>query len=100
MTPRKEEPVFEKIEQPTNKPFIDWDKTPEIEGKIENIREIKSDYGAQEVCDIGDWTVNISAALKSLPRYEGEYLKIKYLGMQENKKGTRTFRAFEIYRRK
>jgi hypothetical protein len=89
---------FEKIES-QNKPFVDWDKTKEVEGIVLNIREIKSDFGTQEICDVGDFSVNITAALRALPRYEGEYLKIVYLGMQESKKG-RQFKAFDIFRRK
>lgn len=92
-------PEFEKIETISNKPFVDWDKTPEIEGVVSNVREIKSDYGTQEVCDVGEWAVNISAALRALPRFENEYLKIRYTGMQESKKG-RKFKSFDIFRRK
>jgi hypothetical protein len=96
----KKEETFEKIEIASNKPFVDWDKTPEIEGLVSNHRELKGDYGTQEIIDVGDWSVNILSALKGLPRFENEYLKIKYLGMQDNKKGTRKFKAFEIFRRK
>jgi len=98
MTTKKEE-VFEKIETMSNKPFVDWDKTPEIEGVVSNIREISGEVGTQEVCDVGDWAVNISAALRSLPRFEGEYLRVRYTGMQESKKG-RKFKSFDIFRRK
>jgi len=89
---------FEKVES-QNKPFVDWDQTKEIEGVVSNVREMKGDYGTQEICDVGDFSVNITAALSGVPRLKGEYLKIVYLGMQESKKG-RQFKAFDIFRRK
>lgn len=94
----KTEPTFEKIETSIN-PFVNWNETKEIEGIVSNVREIDGEFGPQEICDVGKFSVNITTALRSLPRYEGEYIKIVYLGMCESKKG-RSFKAFDIFRRK
>jgi len=90
---------FEIVQTSELKPFVDWTKTPIIEGKVGNFREIDGEYGMQDVCDVGDYSVGIVTTLKSLSKYEGEYLRIKYEGMKASKDG-RQFKAFVILRRK
>jgi hypothetical protein len=90
---------FEIVQTSELKPFVDWSKTPIIEGKVGNFREIDGEYGMQDVCDVGDYSVGIVTTLKSLSKYEGDYLRIKYEGMKASKDG-RQFKAFVILRRK
>jgi hypothetical protein len=91
----KDKITWKKVEAST-KPFVNWEETREITGIVSNIREIKSEYGDQEVCDVGDHSVNIVAALRDLPKYEGKLVKIYFKGWAESKKG-RKFKDFDIY---
>ena len=80
-------------------PFIDWSITPEIEGVISNHREIDGEYGLQNVCDVGEYSVGITTALRALLKLDGDYVKIRFEGLEESSKG-RQFKNFTILRRK
>ena len=90
---------FEIVQTSELKPFVDWTKTPIIEGKVGNFREIDGEYGKQDVCDVGNYSVGITTTLTSLSKYEGDFLRIKYDGLKNSKDG-RQFKAFVILRRK
>ncbi len=78
------------------KPFINWDEQPEVEGALSNFREVDGDFGTQEVCDVGDFSVGITTALHGLKKLEGKTVLIVYDGEKESKKG-RMFKSFTIY---
>lgn len=90
---------YEIVKPAALKPFINWEKQPEIEGIVSNFREIDGDYGLQSVCDVGDFSVGITSALGALLKLEGVYLKIRFEGLEESSKG-RQFKNFTILRRK
>jgi len=72
------------------KPFVNWDETPTIEGNVSNFRTIKGGkYGDQDAVDVGEYSVGLTAALISLPEYEGKYIRIRYEGEGETKKGNK-----------
>ena len=81
------------------KPFVDWSKTPEIEGLVSNFRILEGEYGVQDVIDVGEYSVGITTALRALTNLSGAYVKITYEGMEESSKG-RQFKNFTILRRK
>lgn len=105
--PKKETPKlkpladdgYEIVKPADLKPFVDWSKTPEIEGIVSNLREIDGEFGVQEVVDVGEYSVGITTALRSLTKNDGEYLKIRFEGLEESSKG-RQFKNFTILRRK
>jgi hypothetical protein len=80
-------------------PFVKWEITPEIEGVITNHREIDGEYGKQEICDVGEYSVGITTALRALLKLDGDYVKIKFEGLEESSKG-RQFKNFTIRRKK
>lgn len=89
---------FHVVQSSELKPFVDWNETPAIEGVCGNFRIVKGEFGDQEVCDVGEFSVGMSTTLHNLPKYNGEYLRIRYEGMQESK-GGRTFKSFTILAR-
>lgn len=98
-TKTTQEPIsddgFTKVQSSELKPFVDWNEIPIIEGICNNFRIVKGDFGDQEVCDVGDHSVGITTALHNLTKYDGQYLRIKYEGMLQSKKG-RDFKSFTV----
>lgn len=91
---------FEVIQTADLKPFVDWDETPVIEGVVANPRQVTGGkYGAQDVVDVGDYTVGLVAALQNLGDHVGEYVRITCAGLRETKKGNHAY-AFTVQRRK
>jgi hypothetical protein len=87
---------FEKVEM---SPFWKPEKEGEtIEGYVEDIRSIEGEFGANEVCTIGDFTVGISAGLLQLRRMNGEYVKVVYEGIIPLEKGKK-LKKFSVLRR-
>jgi hypothetical protein len=77
-------------------PFVDWDETPVIEGLVSNFRTVKGGkFGDQDVIDVGENSVGITAGLVALPDYDGKYIRIRYEGEEETKKGN-TVKLFTI----
>lgn len=68
----------------------------EIEGVIQNLREIETQFGKQMVCDIGEYSVGISAGLEPLMRLVGQYVWLTYQGLQFNERTKRQFHSFTI----
>lgn len=91
---------FEVIQTGTLNPFVDWKQTPVIEGVVSNPRQVTGgQYGAQDVVDVGDYTVGLVSALANLPDHVGEYVRITCEGMVTTKKGNNCY-AFTIQRKK
>jgi hypothetical protein len=82
------------------KPF--WkpeSESAQIEGVVTHTREVPGEFGVQQVVDVGEFSVGISAGLNALPAYEGRYVRITYQGFDKSKKG-RDFKKFLIEVRK
>ncbi|MDD5348504.1 MAG: hypothetical protein PHT59_07815 [Candidatus Omnitrophica bacterium] len=90
---------FEVIQTADLKPFADWSTTPMIEGVVQNPRQVTGQYGAQDVVDVGAYTVGLVAALSNLTDHVGEYIRITCEGKRETKKGNHAY-AFTIQRKK
>lgn len=87
-------PQFEKVQMlPFWKPEEEGEQ---IEGVVQNLHEIESNYGKQMVCDIGDYSVGISAGLAPLTNLVGQYVRLTYQGEVLNEKTGRTFRSYLI----
>ena len=99
-TPQEQTHMSEKWETVNQKPF--WKPETEgtqIEGIVSHLREVPGQFGVQEVIDVGEFSVGISAGLGPLPAYEGKYVRITYQGFDKSKKG-RDFKKFLIEVRK
>jgi hypothetical protein len=95
-TTDKEQKQMDEWETVNQKPF--WKPETEgaqVEGIVTHLREVPGQYGVQEVIDVGEFSVGISAGLNPLPAYEGRYVRITYQGFDKSKKG-RDFKKFLI----
>jgi hypothetical protein len=77
-------------------PFVDWEEEPVVEGIVSNFRTVKGGkFGDQDVIDVGEHSIGITAGLVSLPDYDGKYVRIRYEGVEETKKGN-TVKLFTV----
>lgn len=87
---------FHVVKKAKLSPFIDWDEQPVIEGIVSNFRTVTGGkFGDQDVVDVGDYSVGLTASLVSLPDHDGEYIRIIYEGDEQTKKGN-TVKTFTI----
>ena len=69
-------------------PFVVWEDEPVIEGIVSSFRTVKGGkFGDQDVVDVGDYSVGLTASLVSLPDHDGEYVRVIYEGDEPTKKG-------------
>lgn len=66
----------------------------EIEGIVSNQRTITGKFGPQEVVDVGENSLTLSAGLQGIPNYMGRYIKVIFEGMAPGKKGE--FKKFRV----
>lgn len=73
----------------------------QIEGFVLPSEDFKGDYGPVPTVIIGEKRVLCGAGLKDLPKLEGKFVRLVYLGKEPSKhKGRKDWMKFDIFVRK
>lgn len=80
-------------------PFWKPAEGDQIEGLCSNVREIESQFGTQNVVNVGYYTVGISAGLRALYKLTGVYVRLTYVGLTLNPESGRHFKKFTVERK-
>ena len=77
--------------------WIPKDEGETIKGIVQHSEDYPGDYGAVPTVLIGERRVLCGAGLKDLPKLEGRYVQLVYLGKQPSKhKGRKDWMKFDI----
>ncbi len=78
------------------KPF--WNPNPKdfIEGDVGNLRSMNGNFGPQDIIDVGEFSVNLSAGLAPMYKLLGKFVRLTYIGMENNPNTGRDFKKFKI----
>ncbi|HID31563.1 MAG TPA: hypothetical protein EYP19_16390 [Desulfobacterales bacterium] len=85
-----------------NEFFIFNESGDQIEGVLQGIRTINTEFGSCEVADIAlengeTKSIIISAGMPCLDDYVNCYIQVVYLGEERNPRTKRRFKAFDVF---
>lgn len=99
MANKSEEPEYQTVISEEYLPFWRPIEGDQITGICSDVREIESQYGTQDIVDVGDYTVGISAGLRALYKLSGVYVRLTYVGLTLNPESGRYFKKFKVERK-